>query len=54
MVAPEEIIRLAVKAKQAADLLYSTFNQFIIHEFLQRHDIDTEAARLAGYFKAFA
>lgn len=46
MVAPEEIIRLAVKAKQAADLHSSTFNQFIIHEFLQRHDIDAHIATI--------
>jgi 2-aminoadipate transaminase len=46
MVAPPEIIRLAVKAKQAADLHSSTFNQFIIAEYLKRHAIDDHIARI--------
>ena len=46
MVAPPEIIRLAVKAKQAADLHSSTFNQFVIDEYLQRHSIDDHIARI--------
>ena len=52
MVAPEEIIRLAVKAKQAADLHSSTFNQFVIHEFLSRHDIDDHIAKITERYGA--
>ena len=46
MVAPEEIIRLAVKAKQAADLHSSTFNQFVINELFKRHSIDDHIATI--------
>lgn len=50
MVAPEEIIRLAVKAKQAADLHSSTFNQFVIHEYLKKHDIDNHIAKITACY----
>jgi 2-aminoadipate transaminase len=50
MVAPEEIIRLAVKAKQAADLHSSTFNQFVIHEYLKKHDIDHHIAKITDCY----
>ncbi|ACU91130.1 PLP-dependent aminotransferase family protein [Desulfomicrobium baculatum] len=46
MVAPPEIIRLAVKAKQAADLHSSTFNQFVINEYLKKHSIDDHIAKI--------
>lgn len=54
MVAPPEIIRLAVKAKQAADLHSSTFNQFIISEYLKRHSIDDHIARITERYGAQA
>lgn len=54
MVAPEEIIRLAVKAKQAADLHSSTFNQCVLHAFLQRHDLDTHIAAISARYGAQA
>ena len=54
MVAPPEIIRLAVKAKQAADLHSSTFNQFVIAEYLKRHSIDDHIARITERYGAQA
>lgn len=54
MVAPPEIIRLAVKAKQAADLHSSTFNQFIISEYLKRHSIDDHIAKITERYGAQA
>jgi 2-aminoadipate transaminase len=54
MVAPPEIIRLAVKAKQAADLHSSTFNQFVIAEYLKRHAIDDHIARITERYGAQA
>ncbi len=50
MVAPPEIIRLAVTAKQAADLHSSTFNQFVITEYLARHDIDDHIATITACY----
>jgi 2-aminoadipate transaminase len=50
MVAPPEIIRLAVKAKQAADLHSSTFNQFVIGEYLKRHSIDDHIAKITACY----
>jgi len=50
MVAPPEIIRLAVKAKQAADLHSSTFNQFVIAEYLKKHSIDDHIAKIAACY----
>jgi 2-aminoadipate transaminase len=52
MVAPPEIIRLAVKAKQAADLHSSTFNQFVIAEYLKRHSIDDHIAKITGALRS--
>jgi 2-aminoadipate transaminase len=54
MVAPPEIIRLAVKAKQAADLHSSTFNQFVIAEYLKRHSIDDHIAKITERYGAQA
>ncbi len=54
MVAPPEIIRLAVKAKQAADLHSSTFNQFVIAEYLKRHSIDDHIAKITDRYGAQA
>ena len=50
MVAPPEIIRLAVKAKQAADLHSSTFNQFVIAEYLKKHSIDEHIAKITACY----
>lgn len=50
MVAPPEIIRLAVKAKQAADLHSSTFNQFVIAEYLNKHSIDEHIAKITACY----
>ncbi|UTF49895.1 PLP-dependent aminotransferase family protein [Desulfomicrobium sp. ZS1] len=50
MVAPPEIIRLAVKAKQAADLHSSTFNQFVIAEYLKKHSIDDHIAKITACY----
>lgn len=50
MVAPPEIIRLAVKAKQAADLHSSTFNQFVINEYLKKHSIDDHIAKITACY----
>lgn len=50
MVAPAEIIRLAVKAKQAADLHSSTFNQFVIAEYLKKHSIDDHIAKITACY----
>ncbi len=50
MVAPPEIIRLAVKAKQAADLHSSTFNQFVIAEYLKRHSINDHIAKITDRY----
>jgi len=54
MVAPPEIIRLAVKAKQAADLHSSTFNQFIISEYLKHNSIDDHIAKISERYGAQA
>ena len=54
MVAPPEIIRLAVKAKQAADLHSSTFNQFVIAEYLKKHSIDDHIAKITACYGAQA
>ena len=40
MAAPEEIIRMAVTAKQAADLHSSTFNQIVLRSWLEDNDLD--------------
>lgn len=40
MIAPLELITLAVKAKQAADMHTSTFDQMLIMEYLKHHDIN--------------
>jgi 2-aminoadipate transaminase len=50
MVAPPEVIRLAVKAKQAADLHSSTFNQFVISEYLKKHSIDDHIAKITACY----
>lgn len=50
MVAPPEITRLAVKAKQAADLHSSTFNQFVISEYLKKHSIDDHIAKITACY----
>ena len=44
----------AVKAKQAADLHSSTFNQFIISEYLKRHSIDDHIAKITERYGAQA
>ncbi|NCC25320.1 MAG: PLP-dependent aminotransferase family protein [Deltaproteobacteria bacterium] len=46
MVAPPDIIRMAVTAKQAADLHSSTFNQFVIETYLRNNDLDGHIARI--------
>jgi len=52
VIAPPEVIRLMVQAKQGADLHTSTFNQFVAHEVSKGGFLDSHIEKIIDVYKS--